>query len=294
MTAETQSAACCAPTCCDTAPTPESPEAVRALVREQYAQVATRQSGCCGPTADNARTTSQGLGYAAETLDAVPDAANLGVGCGNPNALAALQPGEVVVDLGAGAGLDALIAAQAVGPDGRVIGVDMTPEMLTSARANAVAMNVHGFVEFREGLIEDLPVQSASVDVVISNCVINLSPDKPAAFREAFRVLKPGGRLAVSDIVLSKPLPANISNLADVYVACVAGAVTEEDYLGAMRAAGFEQIEYTRTPALDLFIGDCADPLVQQGLAAIGPAQADALGKTIWSYKLTARKPANA
>jgi SAM-dependent methyltransferase len=292
MATETQSAACCVPTCCDTA-APQSPDELRALVREQYAQVATRQTGCCGSTASNARTTSQGLGYTAETLDAVPEAANLGVGCGNPNAISALQPGEVVVDLGAGAGLDALIAAQAVGPTGRVIGVDMTPEMLTSARANAVTMGVHGFVEFREGLIEDMPVSSGSADVIISNCVINLSPDKPAAFREAFRVLKPGGRLAVSDIVLSEALPEDARGLADAYVACVAGAATEDTYLGAIRAAGFEDVEFTRTSAMGLFDGDSADPLVQQGMAVIGAERVAALARTVWSYQITARKPAS-
>lgn len=291
MPTDSQPTACCAPTAGDA--TPESPEALRALVREQYAQVATRQTGCCGSPADDARVTSQGLGYTADVLASVPDAANLGVGCGNPNAISALLPGEVVIDLGAGAGLDALIAAQAVGPTGRVIGVDMTPEMLKSARANAVAMDVHGFVEFREGLIEDLPVRSASADVIISNCVINLSPDKPAAFREAFRVLKPGGRLAVSDVVLSAPLPADVAALADAYVACVAGAAVEADYLGAIEAAGFVDVTFTRTSAIGLFAGDSADPLVQQGLAAIGPERIQALEQTVWSYQISARKPAN-
>ena len=167
-------------------------ESVHHLVRDHYGDVVTRKTSCCAPAVDT-RTISQKIGYSGEALDAVPEDANLGLGCGNPTALASLLEGEVVVDLGAGAGLDALVAAKAVGSTGRVIGVDMTPEMLTSARKNAVDMGVHGYVEFREGLIEELPVASSSADVVISNCVINLSPDKPRAFREAFRVLKSGG-----------------------------------------------------------------------------------------------------
>lgn len=288
---------CCAPTCCDepaAAAVPavaESADAVRDLVRSAYAEVAVRKTSCCGPTTVDPQTVSARMGYDADTLGAVPDDANLGLGCGNPHAISALQPGEVVVDLGAGAGLDALIAAKAVGPTGRVIGVDMTPEMLQSARANAVAMGVHGYVEFREGLIEDMPVASKSADVIISNCVINLSPDKPAAFREAFRVLKPGGRLAVSDVVLSAPLPAAVQRLADAYVACVAGASTEAEYVGAMTAAGFTDITWTRSSALGLFMGDCADPLVTQGLSAIGDAGIAEFGESVWSYQISARRP---
>ena len=278
--------------CCDTPSDTtqgKTPEEIRALVREQYSKAAQRQTSCCGTA--NPQAASQALGYTDDALGSVPEGANLGLGCGNPNAISALQPGETVIDLGAGAGLDALIAAQAVGPTGRVIGVDMTPEMLQSARANAVAMDVHGYVEFREGLIEALPVASSTADVIISNCVINLSPDKPAAFREAFRVLKSGGRLAVSDVVLSAPLPPEIESLAAAYVACIAGASTEEDYVGAIRAAGFVDVAWTRTSAMGLFAGECADPLVREGLAAVGPEQIAALSATVWSYQITARKP---
>lgn len=292
----TPKASCCAPTCCapeaEAKPIAARPAAdVRTLVREQYGQVAERTSSCCGPASVDTASISARLGYGADALAAVPDDANLGLGCGNPHAISALREGEVVVDLGAGAGLDALIAARAVGPTGRVIGVDMTPQMLQSARANAVAMGVHGYVEFREGIIEDLPIAANTADVIISNCVINLSPDKPAAFREAFRVLKPGGRLAVSDVVLSAPLPGPVQQLAAAYVACIAGAAVETDYLGAIRAAGFEDVEFTRSPAAELLMGDCADPLVQAGVDALGPDGLAGLAETVWSYQISARKP---
>ncbi len=270
----------------------DTPEAVHDLVREGYAAVASRSTSCCGATeAVDTRGISQGIGYSAAALESVPEDANLGLGCGNPTALASLRPGEVVVDLGAGAGLDALIAAQSVGPEGRVIGVDMTPEMLTKARKHAVDMGLHGYVEFREGLIEALPVAAGSADVVISNCVINLSPDKPAAFREAFRVLKPGGRLAISDIVLSAPLPEDVAGLAEAYIACVSGASTEAEYLEELQAAGFVDIGYTRTSASSLFLTENADPMVQAAVALVGAERLEALADTVWSYKITARKP---
>ncbi len=273
-------------------PDPSTPEAIRDLVRESYAEVATRSTSCCGPSAVvDTRAISQEIGYSEDILESVPDDANLGLGCGNPTALASLSPGEVVVDLGAGAGLDALVAAKAVGPKGRVIGVDMTPEMLTNARKNAVEMGVHSYVEFREGLIENLTVAAESADVVISNCVINLSPDKPAAFREAFRVLKSGGRLAVSDIVLSAPLPEAVLGMAQAYVACISGAATQEDYFAAIAEAGFVDVAFTRTSAAALFLGDFTDPMVEQAVEIVGKAQLEQLGDTVWSYKITARKP---
>jgi len=231
------------------------------------------------------------LGYSEEQLDEVPDGANLGLGCGNPTALAALQTGEVVVDLGSGGGLDAFISAQRVGPSGRVIGVDMTPDMLARARRNAVEMGVEGYVEFREGLIEQMPIAADTADVIISNCVINLSPDKPAVFREAFRVLKSGGRLAVSDIVLSEALPLPIQQLASAYSACVAGAATEAEYIGAIEAAGFVDVRFTRTPAATLFDIDGADPVVKAAIDALGPEQIESISNRVWSYKVEARKP---
>lgn len=271
---------------------PTASKALRELVRERYAEVVTRSNSCCGAQAPaDARSLSRGLGYSDDTLNAVPEEANLGLGCGNPTALASLVAGEVVVDLGAGAGLDALTAARAVGPEGRVIGVDMTPEMLKSARKHAVDMGVHGYVEFREGLIENMPVAGDSADVVISNCVINLSPDKPAAFREAFRVLKSGGRLAVSDIVLSEPLPDEVLGMAEAYVACVAGASTEVDYLASIREAGFEEVEFSRESAGSLFLGAFTDPMIQLAIERVGRVQLQSLVETVWSYKITAKKP---
>ncbi len=163
--------------------------------------------------------------------------------------------------------------------------------MLASARKNAVAQGVHSFVEFREGLIEDMPVTNETADVVISNCVINLSPDKAAAFREAFRVLKSGGRLAVSDIVLDKALPQKVRGLAQAYVACIAGASTEEEYLKAMTDAGFVDIEVTRSPAGSLFVGDLSDPMLQAAIETLGEEQVKALAETVFSYKITAHKP---
>jgi SAM-dependent methyltransferase len=181
------------------------------------------------------------IGYDEADLSAAPEGANLGLGCGNPIALASLKEGETVLDLGSGAGFDCFLAAGRVGPKGKVIGVDMTPEMIERARENARKDGVEN-VEFRLGDIEHLPVEDGSVDVIISNCVINLAPDKGRVFSEAFRVLKPGGRLMVSDIVLTRPLPDFVKNSVAAYIGCVAGAALKEDYLGAMKQAGFENV----------------------------------------------------
>ena len=176
-----------------------------------------------------------------DDLRSVPDGANLGLGCGNPVALASLKGGETVLDLGSGAGFDAFLSANRVGKTGRVIGVDMTPEMLGTARENAKKGGYEN-IEFRHGEIESLPVDDNSIDVIISNCVINLSPDKPAVFREAFRVLRSGGRLMVSDIVLLKELPASLKESEEAYVACVAGASLKDDYLKMILDAGFKDV----------------------------------------------------
>jgi arsenite methyltransferase len=215
------------------------------LVRENYANVATRGSSCCGPvrsccgTADRAQHISRKIGYSEEELKTVPEGANLGLGCGNPLALASLKEGETVLDLGSGPGLDCFLAADAVGRNGKVIGVDMTAEMIERAR-QSVLKGDYANVEFRLGEIENLPVADNSVDVVISNCVINLSPDKQRVFQEAFRVLKPGGRIMVSDIALSKALPASLMDSIDAYVGCIAGAITKDDYIQTVKAAGFQ------------------------------------------------------
>ncbi len=267
---------------------PETENAVRELVKERYADAA-RGSGCC--SASQPKTHAEQIGYQLADLEAVPDEANLGLGCGNPTALASLKLGEVVVDLGAGGGIDCFIAAQAVGPEGRVIGIDMTPEMLERARKNAVDVGVARWVEFREGIIEALPIVSDSADVIISNCVVNLSPDKKAVFREAFRVLKPGGRLAVSDILLSAPLPPEIASLATAYVGCVGGALVAEEYFDAMRQAGFVDIEHDRVGVGDMLDGLLADPTAKEVVAAVGEEKVRAVADTVFSYEIRARKP---
>jgi arsenite methyltransferase len=221
-------------------PVPSDPEHVVAQVRERYGAVARRGSGCCGPGACD---TSIQIGYDAKSLKLIPAEADLGLGCGAPIGHLALKKGETVVDLGSGGGLDALLAAREVGPGGRVIGIDMTPDMLARARRAAAD---HPNVEFREGRLEALPVDDASVDAVTSNCVINLVPDKARVFKEVARVLRPGGRMVVSDIILTRPLPAALADDLTVYVGCLAGALTREEYTDAIRAAGLTDIEVLR------------------------------------------------
>ncbi len=223
-------------------------EETKRIVREGYAKVATQESSCCGPansccgTADASTDISKKIGYTDEELNAVPEGANLGLGCGNPVAIASLKEDETVLDLGSGPGLDCFLAADKVGKNGKVIGVDMTQEMLEKARANADKGN-YSNVEFRLGEIENLPVADNSVDAVISNCVINLSPDKESVFKETFRVLKPGGRIMVSDVVLSKELPEFLKNSGDAYVGCISGAILKDKYLETIENAGFKEVE---------------------------------------------------
>ena len=220
---------------------------IKKAVREGYAKIASQGSSCCGQSssccgsAAVAQDISKKIGYAEEEMKAVPEGANLGLGCGNPVALASLKKGETVLDLGSGAGFDCFLAAQKVGAKGKVIGVDMTPEMLDKARENA-RKGKYKNVEFRLGEIENLPVADSSVDVIISNCVINLSPDKARVFAEAFRVLKPGGRLMVSDIVLLQELPDAIKNSVQAYIGCLSGAVMKAEYLRLIKKAGFKDV----------------------------------------------------
>lgn len=234
-------------------------ETIRKNVREGYARVAQQQHSCCGPTtsccgsANIAETIARKIGYSDEDLTAAPEGANLGLGCGNPVAMASLQVGETVLDLGSGPGFDCLLAARRVGETGRVIGVDMTPEMLTRARENA-RKGRYKNVEFRLGEIEHLPVADNSVDVIISNCVINLSPDKPQVFREAFRVLKQNGRLMISDMVILKPLPEVIQQSVAAYVGCVSGAMRKEEYMTVVETAGFRDVKIVKETSVTL---DC-------------------------------------
>ena len=221
----------------------QNPTPIHESVREYYASQARSSGSCCGSDASSCCNSSQNNAlYPAELITTLPeDVANFSLGCGDPISLAGLKPAETVLDLGSGGGLDCFLAARQVGNAGSVIGVDMTPEMLARARASAARMGIRN-VEFREGYLESLPVEDGNVDVVISNCVINLSPDKPAVFREVFRVLKPGGRVAVSDIVTNGALPVEVQKDMQAWGACVAGALDMKDYTRGLEEAGFIQI----------------------------------------------------
>jgi SAM-dependent methyltransferase len=234
---------------------------VHETVRGHYAKVATAGASCCG--------SGCGSHYSEDEVRSAPEGADLGLGCGNPQAIAALREGETVLDLGSGAGFDCFLAARQVGPKGRVIGVDMTPEMLARARANA---EKGGFdnVEFRLGHIESLPVADRTADVVISNCVVNLSPDKPAAFREALRVLRPGGRLAIMDVVLVAPLPPHMK---DSVAECVAGAVSPEEIERTLREVGFEDVRVAVRPSSD-------GPVASASIEAVRPRGGGCCGTT--------------
>jgi SAM-dependent methyltransferase len=274
---------------------------IKQAVRERYAGRATEADSCCPPAAASCcgapkveEKLSKAVGYSDEEMGAVPEGANLGLGCGNPTALASLKAGETVLDLGSGAGFDCFLAANKVGETGKVIGVDMTPEMLDKARRNAAADNYTN-VEFRLGEIENIPSADNSVDVIISNCVINLSTDKPAVFREAHRVLNPGGRLMVSDIVLLGELPDFIKESMDAYAGCVSGAMLREDYLDAIRGAGFvdvEVLEESRFASEAMIDAAQADPMVKALIEESGATREDleSIAAMVQSVKIKGTK----
>lgn len=272
-----------------------SEDELRRQVRDTYAKVAIADTegegcgtaaSCCGTSDDVAINTliSTRIGYSQDDRDAVPTGADMGLGCGNPKAIAALQPGEVVVDLGAGGGFDCFLAAQEVGSTGHVIGVDMTPDMVSKARANAARGNYTN-VEFRLGEIENLPVAEGVADVIISNCVINLSPNKPQVFREAFRILKSGGRLAISDVVATVELPDDMKNDVALIAGCMGNASLVEDLEQMMRNAGFDQIRIEPKDESREFIKDWApgtnvtDYVVSATIEAVKPGACDCGGK---------------
>ncbi len=241
------------------------------IVRGAYSKIAQKQKGCgCGTCGPDAEEFAKSIGYSEAELKAIPDEANLALSCGNPTALASLKKGESVLDLGSGAGFDCFLAATKVGQNGKVIGVDMTPEMIEKARDNAKKDGAKN-VEFRLGEIENLPVADNTVDVVISNCVINLSADKPRVFGEIYRVLKPGGRIAISDIALKKELPRKIQENIDAYIGCIGGAILIDKYERMIKASGFENVKITAKRS-----SACVDPNIEDPM---GRAILDGLKK---------------
>ena len=272
---------------------------IKKAVREGYGKIAKSESSCgCGPSCcggsskNVAVEISKNIGYSDEELQAVPQDSNLGLGCGNPIALASIKDGETVIDLGSGAGFDSFLAANKVGKSGKIIGVDMTPEMIDKARANAKKGN-YSNVEFRLGEIENLPVADNTADIIISNCVINLVPNKARVFAEAFRTLKPGGRVMISDIVLHKELPSFIRESIEAYVGCLSGAIMKDGYLQAMKKAGFENVTIMSEDVIS--IGEMLnDPTVQAMVAKSGKS-IDLLSRevegAVSSIRVSATKP---
>jgi arsenite methyltransferase len=261
------------------------------VVREHYAERIKSNASCCGPSGSSDCCSSESSLYPADLLATLPEGeTNVSYGCGDPITLASLKPGQAVLDLGSGAGLDCFFAAKKVGETGRVIGVDMTPEMIERARSSAERLNIQN-VEFRQGYLEDLPVESNTVDVIISNCVINLAPDKSQVFSEAFRVLKPGGKLAVSDIVTDGPLPESIKKSLSAWAGCVAGAIEAKEYIGLMEAVGFTNVSVTPVffdkETVDSAINDMGDVIELKTVSR------DDVYKAIYSAKITAYKAAS-
>jgi len=274
-------------------------EKIKKIVREGYAKVAKKETSCCAApvscscSTDTSEKISKRIGYSEEEINSVPEGANLGLGCGNPVALASLKEGETVLDLGSGAGFDCFLAARRVGNDGKVIGVDMTPEMIDKARETAIKGKYQN-VEFRLGEIENLPVADDTVDVVISNCVINLSPDKKRVFEEAFRALKPGGRLMVSDIVLSKKLPEIIKKNIQAYIGCLSGAEMKDKYLKMIENAGFQEvkiIEENFFPIENMTNDPTAQAIIKT--TEIPAEEFEKIANTVASVKVSGVKPKN-
>jgi len=274
-------------------------EKIKKEVREGYAKIAKNKSSCCCPqcsevdTSKISETVSRNIGYAEEELASVPEDANLGLGCGNPVAFASMKEGEVVLDLGSGAGLDCFLASKKVGAAGKVIGVDMTPEMIDKARENA-RKGGYKNVEFRLGEIENLPVADNAIDVVISNCVINLSTDKKRVFEETFRALKHGGRLMISDIVLLKELPKIIMESVEAYVGCISGAIMEKEYIKTIEDVGFQDVKIIKKTEFPI---DCMinDPTAKAIIEKMGipAAELKKMASSVASITLYATKPAN-
>jgi arsenite methyltransferase len=266
-------------------------EKIKKAVREAYGRVAQRKSSCCGPAQSSCCGTkterSESIGYSDADIKGAPDGADLGLGCGNPVALASLKPGETVLDLGSGAGFDCFLAAERVGKEGKVIGVDMTPEMIDKARANAEKGD-YGNVEFRLGEIEHLPAADNSMDAVMSNCVINLSPDKSAVLDEAYRVLKPGGRLSISDLALRKELPEKIRSSVEAYVGCIGGAILLDDYKEKVRVAGFKDIKLTINDAS--YSEESSTAAQAEKRLKLSPEDHGILSDTVVSIYIEARK----
>src|SRR5687768_11351650 len=259
---------------------------IHEVVREHYAERIRNSASCCGPS--NCCSTESSL-YPTDLLATLPDGESVvSYGCGDPITLASLEPGQTVLDLGSGAGLDCFFAAKKVGETGRVIGVDMTPEMIERAQSSAQRLNIQN-VEFRQGYLEDLPVDSNSVDVIISNCVINLSPDKSNVFTEAFRVLNPGGKLAVSDIVTDGPLPAAVKQSLSAWAGCVAGAVEANDYIKMMEAVGFTNISVKPVFFDKETVNSALTDL--DGAIDLQTFSRDEVYKAVFSAKITAYKP---
>lgn len=268
---------------------------IKNAVRQKYSELAKTEQSCCGggSCCSSPDDVSREVGYTDDELRSVPVGANLGLGCGDPVAIASLKEGETVLDLGSGAGFDCFLAANKVGRNGKVIGVDMTPEMVEKARYNAKHGNYEN-VEFRLGEIENIPAADNSVDVVISNCVINLAPDKKRVFQETYRVLKPGGRFMISDIVLARDLPAPVKESVEAYVGCVAGAVKKDEYLRAIGQAGFREVQTVDEATVPVeYMGN--DPTANDIIENSGlrPDEIENLASSVLSIRTCGIKPNN-